>query len=331
MSGGLPMSMIDLARGSLRLPLLDTLVAIEVTRILNARNQMPAEGSGGQFPGKHDDRICEADGVVFAASGDTESVGFGADVCLEERADAVGIPGSGKEPARSPSRSRSNFNCSLRRRTSPADAPNASNSARVRARVCEGSRRISQWLKAAWVATLGATSQRRTVPPGFATRFISRSASIGSRKWWNEKRVIDAVECVVDKRQIAGGTELPCDVFDLLFDLIAASAIEHGGNEVEAGDVACELCKEAGDDARTAGDVEHGILGPDGGAVGHQVEDGVLAVAMPLCEGLGLASELVEDGGVVLRGAHSEIMPSAATRKMGETADPSTRLPLRSA
>ena len=48
--------------------------------------------------------------------------------------------------------------------------------------VWEGSRKISQWLNDAWVSGVGTTSQTRTTPLGFATRFISRSADAGSRK-----------------------------------------------------------------------------------------------------------------------------------------------------
>jgi len=121
----------------------------------------------------------------------------------------------------------------------------------------------------------------------------------------------NAVKCAIGKGKIRRGAKLPGDIGHLLLVLVASRAFKHGGNKVESGNVACSLSKEAGDNARAASHVENGVLLMDSGALGHQIEQRVIAVSVALNEWLGLPRELVEDIGIVLGSLHKASMALA--------------------
>lgn len=107
------------------------------------------------------------------------------------------------------------------------------------------------------------------------------------------------VERIGRKRQIRGWPKLPVDVCDSLLGLESPRSLEHGGNDIEASDVTGSFGKEARDDSWSAGDVEDGIAWLDGGALGHEMEERVILVAVALGKGLSLPGELVKNLGVV--------------------------------
>ena len=121
----------------------------------------------------------------------------------------------------------------------------------------------------------------------------------------------NTVKRAIGKGKIGARAELPGDVGHLLLVLVASRALKHGGNEIEPRDVAREFRKKAGDDAGAASHVENSILRMDLCAIGHQIEQRVITVAVALREWLGLPRELVEDNGIVLGSLHKTSMALA--------------------
>ncbi len=120
-----------------------------------------------------------------------------------------------------------------------------------------------------------------------------------------------AVERAGREGKFVRGPLSPSHVRQLLFGLQPLRALQHGRNDIEAGDVACAVREEAGDNAGAAGNIEHSVLQADASAVGHKCQQICIPPRVTLGEGLCLLGELIEDFSVMqvggwLRGFHKQ-------------------------
>ena len=113
----------------------------------------------------------------------------------------------------------------------------------------------------------------------------------------------DQRELAVGERQGQDVAVAPGQVRQALLGLQEPRALEHRGREVDAGDVPCDPGEGAGEDARPAGHVEHGVVGAGGAEVDDGAQRRLVADRRRRRERHRLARELIEDR-LAMRVAH---------------------------
>src|SRR5262249_51474366 len=78
------------------------------------------------------------------------------------------------------------------------------------------------------------------------------------------------VEYLIGKRQIGRLPNLPLDICQLLLVLELPGAVQHGGHDIQPGDVPHSSCEEARNNPWTTSDIEHGLPCAQLRAIGHQ-------------------------------------------------------------
>ncbi len=269
--------------------------------------------SGGAAPGQNGDWINDSDGSGFAARGHAESVCSSLNFVFKEGTNAIYIAGFGEGTIQQ------SFKIAVKiviSGTEQFQACRFSDCFEFGARQCARVRWIAKNLPViegclpvlARSDIADEDGAARSTDTLHLAESFSRVEEVVEGKPGN-----DAIESGVGKGEIGAWAELPGHVGDLLLGLKAPRTLKHGGDDVEAGDVANTPGEEAGDDAGAAGYVEDSVFGPDSGAFGHQVEERILLVSVALRKWIGLAGELIEnfsvvDFGFVVRRFHRTIM-----------------------
>ena len=99
----------------------------------------------------------------------------------------------------------------------------------------------------------------------------------GSRKWWKGEPGYDERETFVLEWQWEDVAQAPLEIGEALFVLKEACAVQHRRRDVDASDMARDVREGAREDARTAGNIKHTVIGPRARKPGHEFEGGFIA------------------------------------------------------
>jgi hypothetical protein len=122
------------------------------------------------------------------------------------------------------------------------------------------------------------------------------------------KTCYHTVECLVGKRQTGRLPKLPIEICDLLFGLEPLRTLQHGGNDIQPGDMPDSFCEKARNNSRTTSDIEERVPCAHFSAIGHQLQQRIIAVRMPPDKRLCLLCELIEYFRFMIRNVHNIIM-----------------------
>jgi hypothetical protein len=134
----------------------------------------------------------------------------------------------------------------------------------------------------------------------------------------------DAVKAGIGERKASALAKPPVDVFQAAVGLEPARPVKHGRDQIKTGDVMNPGCEETGDDTGAAGCVEKDLPGAEGGTIGHQFKQILVALGVTVEKRFGLPGKLIDNLCLVLGGIHIAILdavrraaPSAGPRMIG--------------